>query len=136
MRTRLFAVAVAVASVIGGCATSTPTCIEASCVTHFEASRITPETVEMYHRAGYRTPTFIPPTNYPPNLKKQGITGTLVVSLDIDAVGNVTRAEVVDAQPASIFDAAAIAYVRAFKFEEHEGPTFGQKQRVTYSLGR
>ncbi len=86
----------------------------------------------MYRRVGYRAPVFIPPTNYPPDLKRQRITGTLVLSLEIDAEGNVTHASVVNAQPQKIFDAAAIEYVQGFKFERHASPTSGQLQRVSY----
>jgi TonB family protein len=133
--------------ILVGCATAPPastpsaapttpaiTCVEARCVSDSEATTISPQTVEMYRRAGYRAPVFIPPTNYPAELKGQQISGTLVVSLDIDAAGNVTHVEVVKAEPAGIFDAAAMEYVAAFKFEKHDGPTFGQLQRVTYEM--
>jgi TonB family protein len=107
-------------------------CIEARCVSEVDANRVTPETVEMYRRLGFRVPVYIPPTNYPDEQLGAKLDGSVIVAVDIDTDGNVADAWVVSAEPAYVFDKAALDYIRQFKFEKSAQPTRGQKQRVTY----
>jgi TonB family protein len=107
-------------------------CIEPRCVSEVDANRITPETVAMFRRLGLRVPVYIPPTNYPDEQLAAKLDGSVIVTFDIDVEGNVAEARVVSAEPAYVFDQAALEYIRQFKFEKSAQPTRGQKQRVTY----
>jgi len=54
---------------------------------------------------------------YPEEARKDRIEGKVVVSLNLDEEGNVVEADVVTSEPTSIFDEAALAAVRKYKFE-------------------
>lgn len=53
---------------------------------------------------------------YPPEAKARGIEGNVVVRYDITETGEVVNAEVLFADPPGVFDAAALAVVRSFRF--------------------
>ena len=53
---------------------------------------------------------------YPPAAKAQGIEGEVVVQYDVNPDGTVAAVAVLSADPAGVFDAAATALVRSFRF--------------------
>lgn len=53
---------------------------------------------------------------YPPEARAQGIEGDVTVRYAISADGQVQQAEVVAAEPAGIFEAAALAAVRSWRY--------------------
>lgn len=62
-------------------------------------------------------PTLQTAIPYPLRAKAQGIEGYVVLSVLISPTGQVERAKVIEAQPAGIFDDAALNGIRAWKFE-------------------
>ena len=54
--------------------------------------------------------------SYPPNAKAAGIEGRVVVSYDVTAEGRVANAEIAEAQPPGVFEEAALAAVRSWRF--------------------
>ncbi len=55
--------------------------------------------------------------SYPPRARAEGVEGVVTVSLLVSADGSVEQAKVVRAEPAGIFDAAALEAVRGWRFE-------------------
>jgi len=53
---------------------------------------------------------------YPPEARAAGTEGYVVVRYDVDAAGRVINPTVVEAQPAGVFDAAAIETVSSWQF--------------------
>lgn len=53
---------------------------------------------------------------YPPQAKSQQIEGEVVVAYDVSIAGQVVNATVVSSDPAGLFDAAALAAVRTWRF--------------------
>jgi len=54
---------------------------------------------------------------YPSRARAKGISGTVSLSLLIDASGNVQRIKVLDANPAGVFEESAVEAVRNWRFE-------------------
>ena len=54
---------------------------------------------------------------YPAEARERGLEGYVVVRYDVTAAGGVSNAQVVEAQPADIFDAAALVAVRSWVFQ-------------------
>ena len=70
--------------------------------------------------------------SYPPEAEAQKVEGRVVLSIDISATGEVTRAEVVE--PAGHgFDEAALAAVRQFRFTPAEVDGKPSPVRITYA---
>jgi protein TonB len=63
------------------------------------------------------TPTVRIPPAYPPGAAARGIEGFVVVRLWIGTQGEVTRADAVQAQPRGVFERAALAAVRRWKYQ-------------------
>ena len=57
------------------------------------------------------------PPKYPAQALANGVSGKVVLLVDIDAQGNPTAVEVESSRPAGVFDQAAIDAVREWKFE-------------------
>ncbi len=53
---------------------------------------------------------------YPQQAREQGIEGAVVVGYDVSAAGRVVNARVVSSEPPGVFDAAALAAVRSWRF--------------------
>lgn len=53
---------------------------------------------------------------YPPAARAKGLTGSVTLSLQIDATGRVTDVELVTAQPTGVFDEAALRAARTWRF--------------------
>jgi TonB family protein len=60
------------------------------------------------------------PAEYPPEAKAAGVEGTVVLSIVIDAEGEVTQAVVTDPGPHPSFAAAALHAVQQFRFRPAE----------------
>ncbi len=58
-----------------------------------------------------------PPPRYPPRAAARGIEGEVVLRVSVDAKGRVTAADVVRASPPGVFDDAAVAAARRYRFE-------------------
>ncbi len=54
---------------------------------------------------------------YPPQAKAAGIEGQVVVRYDVTVAGTVVNAVVEAAEPAGVFEAAALAAVRSWRFK-------------------
>jgi protein TonB len=54
---------------------------------------------------------------YPPSARSQGQTGSVTLTIDIDARGQVTDARVTSSSPPGVFDDAAIRGVRGWRFQ-------------------
>lgn len=69
--------------------------------------------------SGYRPPQFMGGTDlvYPPPALAAGIEGRVVVRYDVTMQGEVANATVEQAEPAGVFDAAALAAVRSWRFK-------------------
>jgi protein TonB len=57
------------------------------------------------------------PAQYPRNAASRGIEGYVVLQFDINKEGTVENVQVVEADPANIFDRAAIRAVEKFKYK-------------------
>jgi len=77
---------------------------------------------------------------YPPAARAAGTEGYVVVRYDIDAEGRVINPTVVEAQPAGVFDAAALETVSSWRFRPARSTSRlevieGVQSRVQFSLG-
>jgi len=77
---------------------------------------------------------------YPPQAKADGIEGYVVVRYDVDVDGNVKNVEVVEADPAGVFDAAAITAIQSYRFKAPmvdgvSEPVADLRSRVVFKLG-
>ncbi len=80
----------------------------------------------------------IPPT-YPESVATKGIEGWVLVEFDITPSGTVQNANVVDAEPARIFDRSALKAIKRWKYRSklvNGEPVFqyGIQQKITYEL--
>lgn len=76
---------------------------------------------------------------YPPEAQAKGIEGYVVVQYDVDAGGRVINATVVAAEPAGVFDAAALETVSSWRFRPARGTRQPEviervRSRVEFSL--
>lgn len=74
---------------------------------------------------------------YPPELLNRRLAGSVTVGFDIGADGRAEDLKIVAANPAGLFDAAAIAAVKAWYFERLDGKASARKenrQHVTVSV--
>ncbi|MFT4197856.1 MAG: TonB family protein [Pseudoxanthomonas sp.] len=62
------------------------------------------------------TPWHDPPPQYPPEAARQHVEGEVMLLLDVAADGTVTMAKVEHAEPAGVFDQAAIEAAKKWKF--------------------
>ena len=77
---------------------------------------------------------------YPPAAKAAGIEGSVTVRYDVTAAGAVANARVVASAPAGVFDAAALAAVRQWRFRAAvvDGaavPARGRLSTLRFTLG-
>lgn len=77
---------------------------------------------------------------YPPAAKAAGIEGSVTVRYDVTAEGAVANARVVASAPAGVFDAAALASVRQWRFRAAvvggvAVPAQGQLSTLRFTLG-
>lgn len=77
---------------------------------------------------------------YPPQARERGLEGYVIVRYDVSDSGSVRNAEVVQAKPPGIFDAAALQAVTSWVFKpalEDGQPQAqqGRRSTVTFKLG-
>ena len=77
---------------------------------------------------------------YPPQAKAAGIEGRVVVSYDVTAEGHVINAAVAEASPSGVFEEAALAAVRSWRFRPalRDGeavPAPARVSEVVFKLG-
>lgn len=77
------------------------------------------------------------PPAYPAAAKQQGIAGSVVLLVDVDAQGKPTRVAVEQSSPAGVFDAAALDAVRQWRFEPalSQGKPVAGRVRVPLGFG-
>lgn len=77
------------------------------------------------------------PPRYPERARKKGISGRVELSLLITAAGAVQDARVLTAQPAGVFEEAALAAVRAWRFQPamYEGRPVAIRVTLPLSFG-
>lgn len=83
-------------------------------------------------------PTYQAPVQYPRGARSQGVQGYVVLSLLISAAGEIEKVQVLEAEPAGVFDQAAIEGVRNWRFEpaQYQGRNVKvwARQRVRFDL--
>lgn len=83
-------------------------------------------------------PTYQAPVEYPRNARARGQQGYVVLSLLITAAGEIEKVQVLEAEPAGVFDQAAIEGVRNWRFEpaQYQGRNVKvwARQRVRFDL--
>lgn len=83
-------------------------------------------------------PTYQAPVSYPRGARSQGVQGYVVLSLLISAAGEIEKVQVLEAEPAGVFDQAAIEGVRNWRFEpaQYQGRNVKvwARQRVRFDL--
>jgi TonB family protein len=73
---------------------------------------------------------------YPTQAQQRGIEGHVTVAFDVTAEGGVENAEVVESEPAGVFDNAALAAVRRWRYApEPERAATRLTDRIEFSLG-
>jgi len=77
------------------------------------------------------------PPAYPAAAKKQGISGNVVLLVDVDAQGKPTHVAIERSSPAGVFDAAALDAVRQWRFEPalRQGQPVAGRVRVPLDFG-
>jgi protein TonB len=77
------------------------------------------------------------PPKYPERARKKGISGRVELSLLISAAGSVQDARVLSASPAGVFEEAALAAVRAWRFQPamYEGRPVAIRVTLPLSFG-
>lgn len=73
------------------------------------------------------------PPNYPRAAERRAIEGMVKVSIDVNADGSVAAVNVIESQPAGIFDTSAINAVQRWKFEEGN-PAQGVLKIIRFKL--
>lgn len=68
---------------------------------------------------------------HPAQAKADGVEGTVIVRYDVDIDGAVVNARVVGSEPAGVFDAAALAAVRSWRFN---APMVNGEKRMAKNL--
>ena len=76
---------------------------------------------------------------YPAQAKANRVEGYVIVEFTVTSDGGVSNPMVVEAEPAGVFDAAALAAVRKFKYKPRLADgvpvdTAGIRNRITFAL--
>ena len=78
------------------------------------------------------------PMAYPPRAKAQGVTGYVLLNVLVGPTGEVEKVAVLEAQPAGVFDEAAVAGVRGWRFEpasyRGENVRVWARQKIRFDL--
>lgn len=73
---------------------------------------------------------------YPPEAAQRGVEGHVTVEFDVTADGGVDNAEVVESEPAGVFDRAALDAVRRWRYLAEAGRSAVRlTERIDFSLG-
>jgi TonB family protein len=102
---------------------------------HLVASSVIPQPAAA-HAATIRTltPIQIQQPVYPLNAMEQGVEGKVVIEFSLGADGGVRDPRVVDAQPAGIFDSAAVRALQGWKFAPPGAAEADRRYRQTFSF--
>lgn len=83
-------------------------------------------------------PTYQAPVNYPPRARSQGVQGYVVLSVLISAAGEIEKVQVLEADPAGVFEDSAVQGVRNWRFEpaRYQGRNVKvwARQRIRFDL--
>jgi protein TonB len=83
-------------------------------------------------------PTYQAPVEYPSSARARGVQGYVVLSLLISAAGEIEKVQVLEAEPAGIFEDYAIQGVRNWRFEpaQYQGRSVKvwARQRIRFDL--
>ncbi len=83
-------------------------------------------------------PTYQAPMEYPRSARSKGVEGYVLLSLLISATGDIEKVQVLEAQPAGVFEEAAQEAVRKWRFEpaQYQGRNVKvwARQRVRFDL--
>jgi len=83
-------------------------------------------------------PTYQAPVEYPSSARARGVQGYVVLSLLISAAGEIEKVQVLDAEPAGIFEDYAVQGVRNWRFEpaQYQGRSVKvwARQRIRFDL--
>jgi len=83
-------------------------------------------------------PTYQAPVDYPSSARARGVQGYVVLSLLISAAGEIEKVQVLEAEPAGIFEDYAIQGVRNWRFEpaQYQGRSVKvwARQRIRFDL--
>ncbi|MEM9810308.1 MAG: energy transducer TonB [Pseudomonadota bacterium] len=71
--------------------------------------------------------------DYPRAAERRDLEGYVIVSIDVDSDGNVTKVSVIDADNPGIFDSAAMRAVERWKFSSGD-PVTGMKKKIVFQL--
>lgn len=75
---------------------------------------------------------------YPPSAKKNGVKGYVVLSILVSEKGSVDQVQVLESNPAGVFDSAALQGIRSWRFEpaKYKGEVVRvwAKQRIRFDL--
>ncbi|XOV83865.1 MAG: energy transducer TonB [bacterium] len=91
------------------------------------------------HADGDMIPIMRVPPEFPQRMLSRGISGWVLVEFTVDALGRVVSPRVIDAQPASGFDRAALNAIVRYKFKPRvvDGrsvPVAGVRQSIVFNL--
>lgn len=81
-----------------------------------------------------REPVRVSAPDYPRSAERRGIEGYVVIAYDIDESGAVVEPTVAEAEPAGVFDRAAIRAVGSWRFAEAATTTTGHQTRLNFTL--
>ena len=80
-------------------------------------------------------PDYTPWPVYPSNARRSGIEGYVVLSLTLDSMGRVIKAEVVESHPARVFDQAALSAVQRWSLPSaSDGSSRVIQRRIDFNI--
>lgn len=83
-------------------------------------------------------PTYQAPVNYPPRARSEGLQGYVVLSVLISAAGEIEKVQVLEAEPAGVFEDSAVRGVQNWRFEpaQYQGRNVKvwARQRIRFDL--
>jgi len=83
-------------------------------------------------------PVFQAPVSYPASARARGVQGYVLLSLLISAAGEIEKVQVLESQPAGIFEDSAVQGVRNWRFEpaQYQGRSVKvwARQRIRFDL--
>ena len=83
-------------------------------------------------------PTYQAPLDYPSSARSRGVQGYVLLSLLISAAGEIEKVQVLEAEPAGIFEDSAVQGVRNWRFEpaQYQGRSVKvwARQRIRFDL--
>ena len=81
-----------------------------------------------------REPVRVSAPDYPRSAERRGLEGYVVIAYDIDESGDVVEPTVAEAEPAGVFDRAALRAVGSWRVAEAAATTTGHQTRLNFNL--